>query len=210
MYDGTRVIRGPRPARPRTARTAAAVIAATAVALLAAACSGAGRSSDGSGGSPRAGASTNTPSAVAYSACMRFHGVPNFPDPDSKGMPGQADPQHLGVSSSRYQAAEQACQHLLPHRRLAAISNPAVPVVRRLSTDLAAAAPDRRAKVRPVPALPWVAQLARPHRRRQGPPCLRPQWCRHRPAIRGFVAVAAQGRRMPAPDRRSVPILPIT
>jgi hypothetical protein len=45
---------------------------------------------------------------------MRSHGVPNFPDPDSKGMPGQADPQHLGVSSSEYQAAEQACQHLLP------------------------------------------------------------------------------------------------
>jgi hypothetical protein len=58
--------------------------------------------------------STNAPSAVAYSACMRSHGMPNFPDPDSKGMPGQADPEHLGVSSSRYQAAEQACQHLLP------------------------------------------------------------------------------------------------
>ena len=114
MNDGTRVIRGPRRAWPRTARTAAATIATAALALPAVACSGGSPSSAGSGGSPHAGASTNTPSAVAYAACMRSHGVPNFPDPDSKGMPGQADPQHLGVSSSVYQAAEQACQHLLP------------------------------------------------------------------------------------------------
>jgi hypothetical protein len=45
---------------------------------------------------------------------MRSNGVPNFPDPDSKGNPPPADPQHLGVSSSRLQTAEQAYQRLLP------------------------------------------------------------------------------------------------
>ncbi len=155
MNDSTGVVRRPRHPLRRRGLPAAAVVATAVLAL--AACSSGGSPSS-TGGSPHAGGSTSSPSAVAYSACMRSHGVPNFPDPDSKGMPGQADPQHLGVSSSRYQAAP-LCQAGLPapapHRRVAATSNPAVPVVRRLSTDLAAAAPDRRAKVRPVHALPW-------------------------------------------------------
>jgi len=58
--------------------------------------------------------STSSPSAVAYSACMRSHGVPNFPDPDSKGGYPSIGPQRLGVSSAQYQAAEQDCQYLLP------------------------------------------------------------------------------------------------
>lgn len=74
--------------------------------LLATACG-----SDSS--SSTTGKSTRPSSAVAYSACMRSHGVPRFPDPDSKGN-FQADPEQLGVSSTRYQASEQACQHLLP------------------------------------------------------------------------------------------------
>jgi hypothetical protein len=94
----------------RTARAAAAFIAA---ALLLAACDGS-RPSSGPGGSPSAGISTMSPSAVAFSACMRAHGVPNFPDPDSKGMPGQVDPRRLGVSPALYQVAEQTCQPLLP------------------------------------------------------------------------------------------------
>jgi hypothetical protein len=46
---------------------------------------------------------------------MRSYGVPDFPDPQpgasNAKFPGA---QQLGVSSSRYQAAENACQHLLP------------------------------------------------------------------------------------------------
>jgi hypothetical protein len=47
---------------------------------------------------------------------MRSHGVPNFPDPDPRGggaIP-KGDAQHFGVSSSQFQAAQQACQPLLP------------------------------------------------------------------------------------------------
>jgi hypothetical protein len=46
---------------------------------------------------------------------MRSHGVPNFPDPQA-GANNAKSPsaQQLGVSSSQLQAAEGACQHLLP------------------------------------------------------------------------------------------------
>jgi hypothetical protein len=114
MNDSTRAMRRSRRTGPSPAQTAAAIIATAALALLAAACSG-NPSSAGSGGSSNAGGSANSPSAVAYSACMRSHRVPNFPDPNTDGKPFQAvDPQLLGVSSSLYQAAEQACQPLLP------------------------------------------------------------------------------------------------
>jgi hypothetical protein len=97
-------------------RTAAAIIITTAaLALLAAACgSGNHPSSAGSGGSLAAGGSAGSPSAVAYSACMRSHGVPNYPDPDNNGQLPKTDAQLLGLSTSRYQAVQQACQHLLP------------------------------------------------------------------------------------------------
>jgi hypothetical protein len=45
---------------------------------------------------------------------MRSQGVPNYPDPDSSGQLPQTDAQFLGVSTSQYQAAQQACRHLLP------------------------------------------------------------------------------------------------
>jgi hypothetical protein len=117
MNDSTGVIRRPWRAWPPIARTAAAVIAMAALALLAAACSGGGPSSAGSGGAPHAAGSSSSPSAVAYSACMRSHGVRNFPDPDpgSGGAIPKADPQRLGVSTSQLRAAQQVCQHLIPN-----------------------------------------------------------------------------------------------
>jgi hypothetical protein len=114
MNDGTRVIRGPRRAWPPIARAAAAIIATAALALLAAACSSGSPSSAGSGGSPIAGDSASSPSAVGYSACMRSHSVPNFPDPTGSGGIPKESAQHLGVSDSQFNAAQQACQHLLP------------------------------------------------------------------------------------------------
>jgi hypothetical protein len=90
----------------------AAIIATTVLILLAAACSGS-PSSTGSGGPPDAAGSTNSPSALAFSACMRSHGVLNFPDPDSSGALPKVGPQQLGVSSSQFQAAQNACESLL-------------------------------------------------------------------------------------------------
>src|SRR5919201_4908398 len=90
----------------------AVIIGAAAVALLAAACVSRGGSS-GSGGSPQAGGSTRSSSALAFSACMRSHGVPTFPDPDSNGGIPKVTPRQLGVGSSQFQAAQTAGDHLL-------------------------------------------------------------------------------------------------
>ena len=105
---------GPRPSWPRRARVAAIIVMAAAAQLVAA-CSG-GPSSTGSGGSPNAGGSANSPSALAFSRCMRSHGVPNFPDPPPSfngKFPGSS-PQQLGVSVSRLRAVTGTCQNLLP------------------------------------------------------------------------------------------------
>jgi hypothetical protein len=109
MHHATRLIRSRPPAPP----IAAAIIATAALTLLAAACSS-GPSSTGFGGSPDASGSDNSPSAIAYSHCMRSHGVPNFPDPTSKGQVPKTSAQLLGVSSSQLQSAQTACQHLYP------------------------------------------------------------------------------------------------
>lgn len=106
-------------------RVATAGVVATllvAVVFLAAACShsssGPGVANVGStsdpGGSPSVAEGSSSPSAVAYSACIRAHGVSNFPDPSSNGQVPKSDPQRLGVSSSELRAAQQACQHLYP------------------------------------------------------------------------------------------------
>src|SRR6185369_13779350 len=73
-----------------------------------------GGSTTGHEGSPNSAGSASSPSSVAYSACMRAHGVPNFPDPDSSGQLPKGDAQRFGVSSSQLQAARQACRQLLP------------------------------------------------------------------------------------------------
>jgi hypothetical protein len=90
-------------------------IAVVALALLVAACSG-GPSSTGSDSSAAAaGAGAANPTLLAFAQCMRARGVPDFPDPQA-GDSGAKFPsaQQLGVSASRYQAAENLCQHLLP------------------------------------------------------------------------------------------------
>ena len=96
------------------ARTAAAIIATAALTLMAA-CGGS-RSAAGAGGSPTAGGSANSSSAVAYSRCVRGHGVPNFPDPDSNGqIPKEAVvPALREVGDSRAKAATNACANLNP------------------------------------------------------------------------------------------------
>jgi hypothetical protein len=105
---------------PRPRRAGVLAVSAGLV-LLTAACGGSpssshSPSSTGTGGSPNAGGSASSPSALAFSGCMRSHGVPNFPDPPPSfngKFPGSS-PQQLGVSRSRLLAATGACQSLLP------------------------------------------------------------------------------------------------
>lgn len=110
---------------PPIARTAPAIIATTALALLAGACSSGSRSSAGSGGSPSATGSANS-KALAYARCVRSHGVPSFPDPNSAGEFNKTTVARLAASNSQYQTASQTCSHLLPNS-----SGPTVAEVRQ-------------------------------------------------------------------------------
>ena len=127
-----------QPARERTRRRRTGAIAAliVAVALVAGiavfiASRPSGSASPGvahvgptpttTGRSSSQSGSTQT-KAAAYSACMRLHGVPSFPDSDSQGhlflkitKGSQLDP-----SSPRFQAAQQACKSLAPSQTTSA------------------------------------------------------------------------------------------
>jgi hypothetical protein len=110
---GPRPVWPPRP-WPRRLRLAAVIAVLAAATQLAAACSG-GPSSAGTGGSPAAGGSAGS-QAVAYSRCVRSHGVPNFPDPDSSGqIPKEAVVRAFReVGESQAKAATAACANLNP------------------------------------------------------------------------------------------------
>jgi hypothetical protein len=103
--------------------SAAPIVAAAGLALLLAGCGGSPKShvaqlgstttqttssSNGSAGS------TLQTDEVVFARCMRSHGVPNYPDPTRSGLVKESV-QQLGVSSSRFQRAQSACQHLLPN-----------------------------------------------------------------------------------------------
>jgi hypothetical protein len=101
--------RGRRRSWPRWA----AALAATALmGLLATACGGGSSPASASGGGG-GGGSTQLQKLVqaqlAYARCMRAHGVPDFPDPDSNGSGFQGVP----AASSQLTAADHVCHHLL-------------------------------------------------------------------------------------------------
>jgi hypothetical protein len=110
------------PRRPlRTARSAAAVTATLGLSLLAAACGGSPSShvaqfdTTTTQTGSRSGGSTYE-QALAYARCVRSHGVPLWPDPESSGAfdKSKLTPQQLGVGSSQMAAAQQPCKSLLP------------------------------------------------------------------------------------------------
>ena len=57
------------------------------------------------------GGQSNGDAELAYSVCMRTHGVPNFPDPSAGG--GFEFGKGVNPSSSTFKAAVSECQHLL-------------------------------------------------------------------------------------------------
>jgi hypothetical protein len=96
--------------RNRESRRAGPLAVVTAVAVLAAAtaCSGPAASPG-----PASGGATGQ--MLAYSQCMREHGVPDFPGPNAAGniqvTPGSPnDP----MNGSQEQVADNDCKHLLP------------------------------------------------------------------------------------------------
>jgi hypothetical protein len=90
-------------------RRASVLIVTAGIALLAVACGGGGSST----GSSQAAASANYQKLLAYAQCMRSHGVPKFPDPNSNGqfVIGNGS---VNLQSPQAQAAQKVCRHLSP------------------------------------------------------------------------------------------------
>jgi hypothetical protein len=96
-----------RRAMPQVAALFAGLVA---VALLAAACGGGSPGAAGSAGAGRG----RLAQALAFAHCMRSHGAPDYPDPNSSGV-FMVNPS----DSSRFDAPQStraACAHLLPNK----------------------------------------------------------------------------------------------
>jgi hypothetical protein len=107
--------------RSRLARPPALALALAALAGLALVAAGCGGSSGAkvaqvstSSGANGSGSSSASGSGdpQAFSACMRGHGVPNFPDPDSSGR--IRIPSTIDDRSPTVRAAYRACRRLAP------------------------------------------------------------------------------------------------
>ena len=127
---------GQAPNRPRHDRTGARrlvcgpVIAALLGAALLAGCGGT-KDNNGSvahiNASTAAGKSSTTSktnaSGLAYAHCMRSHGEPDFPDPNSHGDFGFSNSRTMNPQSPTFQAAQNDCRSLQPGRVSAAQEN---------------------------------------------------------------------------------------
>jgi hypothetical protein len=93
---------------------------AVAVGVLVAGCGGsnAGVGSVGAAGksSSHSSASSTYAQALVYAKCIRTHGVPLWPAPDSDGQfdKSKLTPHQLGVSSLQAIAAQRACRSSIP------------------------------------------------------------------------------------------------
>lgn len=126
--DGTVRGFGQRSFAAARSRPASAISALLTVALLFVGCGGSPTRSNGvvtldspspSGHSGVSAAPSGSDSSdqqlLAYSNCMRDHGVANFPDPRSGGSFGSLLRQAgIDKDSPTFQAADQACQSLMP------------------------------------------------------------------------------------------------
>ena len=72
-----------------------------------------GSASSGSGGG--FGMTMKMQNGVKFAACKRAHGMPNFPDPNSQGAIQIGSSSGIDPNSPKFQAAQQACQTVLPN-----------------------------------------------------------------------------------------------
>jgi hypothetical protein len=103
---------GHRP-RPARLRLMGALLAMLGIVALAACSSSASTTATGGSSSP----STAYQKGLAYAQCIRAHGVPNYPDPNSSGqfvMPNGSGNNLPSISPAVLQTAGKACQKLQP------------------------------------------------------------------------------------------------
>jgi hypothetical protein len=82
-------------------------------------------STTGSTGSGTGATGTKRHAALAYSKCMRSHGIKNFPDPGGGSTGGAiriSSGSGIDPNSPTFQAAQKACQSLLPKPSAAQIA----------------------------------------------------------------------------------------
>lgn len=78
------------------------------------ASSGGATKSTSSGGGGGVSLTMKGTNATKFASCMRSHGVPNFPDPDSGGSVSIGPSSGINPNSPKFQAAQQACEKLMP------------------------------------------------------------------------------------------------
>ncbi len=86
-----------------------ALLVVTAAAVAACGSSGGSGTSTGSAANPEAARQF-----LAFSQCMRTHGVPKFPDPSSGGGIQLSAASGINPASPAFRAAQHRCQKLLP------------------------------------------------------------------------------------------------
>ncbi len=96
---------------PSAGRRAAMLAVTAGIALLTAACGG---NSPSTSSSDTPSPSTTYAKVLAYSRCMRSHGVPSFPDPTSNGVIGIKN-HSVDLQSAAVKAAAKTCRGLLPN-----------------------------------------------------------------------------------------------
>jgi hypothetical protein len=93
---------------------AAVLLAGAAIA----ACGSAGHSGSTVAGGGGSNPSQATRAGLSFSACMRSHGVPSFPDPTANGATDFNDVPGINASSPAFKNAETACRSLLPVKQV--------------------------------------------------------------------------------------------
>ena len=113
-YSGLNAGTGGRPRqRPAGLRRAGVLAAAVAgIAVLAAACGGGSSAGAGPGIHQ-----TAYQRELAYAECMRAHGLPGFPDPQSDGTFNSTMQNRGDFSGPGFQSANKSCAHLEGPRR---------------------------------------------------------------------------------------------
>jgi hypothetical protein len=129
LHQAQRFVNGPCPScgpRQSWLGVSAVVVAGLAgLSLLVSACGGSPASQAAQVASTASSTrrSSTGPSAtgkyaasLAYSHCMRSHGVPNFPDPKQVGGGIQVSGSASGINpqSPLFMSAQESCRHLLP------------------------------------------------------------------------------------------------
>lgn len=127
----------------RTWRAVAALVVVAGLALVVAACGGSKGTRVAQLGSTTARTSSGLPpgsphaltaQALAFSRCIRAHGVSDWPDPDSRGVWPKSQVE-LAAGGARYEAASITCRHLLPYGGPGVA--PSATVVQQIRIDMA-------------------------------------------------------------------------